>query len=63
MTQRIFTTKGQGVILHLWRREAHVQWKGVERLQVGRSEGAFYVDEGKQVRERASKGEVYGLRR
>ena len=54
MTQREFTMKGKGVILHSWG-EAHVQRKGMEGIQGRRSEGTFYVDEGKQVRERASK--------
>ena len=47
MAQRKFTMKGKGVILHLWRREAHVQWKGMKGIQDRRSEGTFYVDEGK----------------
>ena len=52
MTQREFTTKGKGVILHSWE-EAHVQRKEKEGIQERRREGTFYVDEGK--RERASK--------
>ena len=54
MTQREFTMKGKGVTLHPWG-ETHVQRRGMEGIQERRSEGTFYVDEGKQVRERASK--------
>ena len=34
ISQKEFTTKGKGVILHTWGRKAHVQWKGDEGIQV-----------------------------
>lgn len=54
IAQRIFTRKGKDGILHSWG-EAHVQREEMEGIQERGGEETFYVGEGKQVRERASK--------
>ena len=48
--------------LHSWRRVSHVQWKGVEGIQVKQSDGAFYVDVGKLSEREGIKGNGYRLR-
>ena len=48
------------MILHSWG-EAHIQREGMEGIQERGGEGTFFVDEGKQMRERASKERCFGL--